>query len=329
MNDETAIVRGVGLLLLLCVLGGAILFATRKSDVEDVPSVTSETTLYEVPATFDLRYYPYYGTLSSGAQDVYAKAYAAASAHETEFEVSASVGDCKAGCEAMFMDHPEFFWLSSSYTYSFVEGTDEVTSVVLETYDFAATEAGLSKALADFNSAANEVLSSCPSNGSVFDKEVAIHDALNSSVTYASSAEYGQSAYSALVCGTSVCAGYSKAFQYLMQQEEIPCYYVTGTAIGFEGDSAAHAWNIVKIGNAYCNIDVSWDDTIGEVFGQAEYPFFNVTDADFEATHSRSSESSLLAACTDSSYMYSNVNGGTITVGDIVIEDGVVTIMGN
>ena len=41
-------------------------------------------------------------------------------------------------------------------------------------------------------------------------------------------AKYNQTAYSALVNGSTVCAGYSKAFQLLMTKLGIPTYYVVG-----------------------------------------------------------------------------------------------------
>ena len=47
------------------------------------------------------------------------------------------------------------------------------------------------------------------------DAEVAIHDALLSQISYDTAAEFNQSAYSALVNGVTVCAGYARAYQYL------------------------------------------------------------------------------------------------------------------
>ena len=72
-----------------------------------------------------------------------------------------------------------------------------------------------------------------------YDKEREAHDALIGSVRYDANAPMNQSAYSALVYGRTVCAGYARALQYVLQQLDIPCYYVTGYA----GEN--HAWNIV------------------------------------------------------------------------------------
>ena len=100
-----------------------------------------------------------------------------------------------------------------------------------------------------------------------------------------------QSAYSALVNGQSVCAGYARAFQYIMQQLGIPTYYCTG----YSGEN--HAWNIVKLYNDYYNVDTTWDDT-----EPGTYNYFNKTDAEFNTTHIRRNLSINLPACTGTMY---------------------------
>ena len=73
-----------------------------------------------------------------------------------------------------------------------------------------------------------------------------VHDALASAVTYDLTADMNQSAYSALVNGKSdIIAGYARAYQYLLQQLGIPCYYCTGYSGG------DHAWNIVKLEDGF------------------------------------------------------------------------------
>ena len=100
-----------------------------------------------------------------------------------------------------------------------------------------------------------------------------------------------QTAYSALVNRQTVCAGYARAFQYLLQQLGIPCYYCTGYA----GES--HAWNIVSLDDGYYNVDVTWDDTEG-----GNYDYFNKTDQDYAGTHMRQELSVYLPPCGGKKY---------------------------
>jgi hypothetical protein len=124
-----------------------------------------------------------------------------------------------------------------------------------------------------------------------YEKEKYVHDKLLTKVSYNNSAAMNQSAYSALVNGQTVCAGYARAYQYLMQQLGIPCYYCTG----YSGEN--HAWNIVKLHGDYYKVDVTWDDT-----NPHTYDYFNCSDADLAATHVRRGLSVKLPACMGELY---------------------------
>ena len=108
-------------------------------------------------------------------------------------------------------------------------------------------------------------------------------------------APMNQSAYSALVNGRTVCAGYARAFQYLMQRLGIPCYYCTGYA----GED--HAWNIIKLGEDYYNVDVTWDDT-----DTPTYDYFNKSDREFGTSHMRTGLAVYLPACGSGMDMQGN-----------------------
>ena len=73
-----------------------------------------------------------------------------------------------------------------------------------------------------------------------------------------------------------------------MQQLGIPCYYCTGYA----GED--HAWNIVKQGSIYRNVDVTWDDT-----DPSTYDYYNKSDSEYAATHRRTGLAVYLPACAD------------------------------
>lgn len=84
--------------------------------------------------------------------------------------------------------------------------------------------------------------------------------------------QYHQSAYSVLCEGYTVCAGYAKTFEILMNGAGIDAIGVTSTG---------HAWNLVCINDTWYQIDCTWDDTDGRYagFGEVWYTFFNRSDA--------------------------------------------------
>lgn len=236
--------------------------------------------------TFDEEYYPYYAMLQPPMQQLYRQIYANAKACNLSFMpvVSASVGQVKNVFEAVSNDHPELFWLESGYSCKYLMSGScvEITLNYNETLDY------FSASKRRFEQAAETILQGARNQESDLAKERYVHDFLVQMTEYDVQARMNQSAYSSLVNGKSVCAGYARAFQYVMQQLGIPCYYCTGTA----GED--HAWNIVKLGRTYYNVDVTWDDT-----NPATYDYFNKSDAAFAPTHARTSLSVYLPACVE------------------------------
>lgn len=57
------------------------------------------------------------------------------------------------------------------------------------------------------------------------------------------------------------CAGYAKAFKYVMDKLNFECIIVQGTATS-EGKTENHAWNYIQIDNKWYGIDCTWDDPI-------------------------------------------------------------------
>ena len=156
---------------------------------------------------------------------------------------------------------------------------------------FNETARDLDSAKRLFDENAEQILRGVRSLPDNYEKEKAVHDALLERISYNMGAGMNQSAYSALVNGQTVCAGYARAFQYLLQELEIPCYYCTG----FAGES--HAWNIVMLDDGFYNVDTTWDDT-----GNGTYDYFNKTDADYASSHIRRELSVYLPPCNGQAY---------------------------
>lgn len=240
--------------------------------------------------SFDTLYYPYYGMLSTSEKEVYAQVYANAIAYESSFvPVSqVSVSDVVEIMEAVYSDHPELFYLSTKYGYLYTS-IDNCVQITLE-YNELIND--ISSSTASFENAANQIIAGANELSSDYEKEKYVHDAIAEICNYNENSSLSQSAYSALVNGSSVCAGYSRAFQYIMAKLNIPTYFVTGTATG------NHAWNMVKLDDGYYNIDLTWDDQDNGII----YNYFNVSDVDFSSTHTRTNLAINLPECNGSAY---------------------------
>lgn len=244
--------------------------------------------------TFDPLYYPYYTMLDENGQHIYRQIYANARALHASFAPVEPVRAQKLRdiISAVYNDHPELFWLDTAYACKH-RGNGQCVEIDLQ---FNRTAENLERENAAFEKAARDMIAEAADFGSAYDQERYVHDMLVHKVDYVRDAEMNQSAYSALVNGRTVCAGYARAFQYLMQQLGVPCYYCTGYA----GEN--HAWDIVKLEDGYYNVDVTWDDT-----GDGTYDYFNKTDDDYAGTHVRQELSVNLPPCGGGKYRTANL----------------------
>jgi len=239
--------------------------------------------------SFSEVFYPYYQMLDESGKHLYRQFYANAVALNGTFRPveEVPVGRIKDVFLAVYNDHPELFWLNTSYACKY-NGRGTCIQVDL---NFNRTADDIDHASAEFNRRADEIIGQVQNLGSDYEKEREVHNILLKQVEYDLSAEMNQSAYSALINGKTVCAGYARAFQYLMQDLGIPCYYCTG----FAGED--HAWDIVNLEDGFYNVDVTWDDTPG-----GEYEYFNKSDQDYAGTHIRKDLSVRLPACNGQQY---------------------------
>lgn len=238
---------------------------------------------------FDSVSYPYYAMLDDRGKHIYRQIYANANEQYAVFMPAEPItsGQLKNVFLAVYNDHPELFWLETAYSCKYLRD-GRCVEIHLE---FNRAAQNIEEAKAVFQENAGQIISEARNLSGDYEKEKFIHDKLTERVSYDSGAEMNQSAYSALVNGRTVCAGYARAFQYLLQQLGIPCYYCTGYA------GEAHAWNIVALDDGYYNVDVTWDDSEG-----GRYDYFNKTDMDYAGSHIRQDLSVYLPPCNGSTY---------------------------
>lgn len=170
-------------------------------------------------------------------------------------------------------DHPEFFWFSSTFSYASGD-----SGTILKLYStFPKNEQKI--ALDKLNKKIFNIISQIPESFSEYEKELFIHDYLVDNCTYEKNDNNLKvfTAYGCLIDGKAVCEGYSKAAQLLLCAAGIDCRPVIGVR-----DTEDHMWNVVKIGNSWYHIDVTWDskDELNK------YNYFNLTDDVIRKDHS-------------------------------------------
>ena len=291
-------------------------------------STTSETSAY-VRSSFNELRYPYFAMLSETEKNAYSFIYEELYEGNQKFDcpVNINADQLTRAVDSVLNDHPELFWLDINYGYSYdpIDGT--IKEINFNFLDFADTPEKLQRARADFERAADAVVAKAEQYQTLAERELFIHDYICDNTEYDVEAPYNQSAYSVIVLHRSVCAGYARSFQYLMQRSGFTCYYVTGRTEITSGrviegnyEEGAHSWNMVLLDGKYYNIDCLWDDTASETYGSPIYPFFNLPDEEM-LHHERIQMAVRLPLCTATDYKYSNIFGPTVEVDSIVFAE--------
>ena len=135
---------------------------------------------------------------------------------------------------------------------------------------------------AKLTAAVAEAMTTLQLNGlSEAKKIIKIHDYICNHVDYAYNSKEEQiyTAYGALCTGKAVCQGYAVLFYRLCKEAGLSVRIISGT-----GNGGAHAWNIVRIGSKYYNVDCTWDGQDTATYND----FLLKSEADFR-DHTRKS----------------------------------------
>ncbi len=201
---------------------------------------------------------------------------------------------CHRAAFGLTYDHPELFWLKSGYSmskrYNRTQGYGDITLEFMQYsyWDYSMDKTKKSQELAD---AVTKVANLARNKTSDYDVIQFVHDYLVENAIYDhdalnefyktyhnASCEYIFSAYGCLINKKTVCAGYAKAFQMIMQELGYECIYVVGDAGG------SHAWNCVFLEEEGYFVDITWDDP-DYTHDEPLYEYFCITNEALERTH--------------------------------------------
>ncbi len=169
-----------------------------------------------------------------------------------------SAGLTEADIDKIFQcvmgDHPEYFYVEG-YTYTgFTRQEETVRLEFSGTYSVSKEEAA--RRAAEIGKEASAILEGVSLEASDYEKVKYVYEAVIRNTEYDMNAPDNQNMYSVFAGHYSVCQGYAKAVQYLLNQLLVECTMVTGTVDTGEG----HAWNLVKVDGQYYFVDATWGD---------------------------------------------------------------------
>lgn len=157
--------------------------------------------------------------------------------------------------QCVLNDHPELFYVDG---YSYTKSTNITGEVVAMefagTYTLSVEEACARKA--EIEEAARAMLAEIGEQVSEYEKVKAVYETIILNTDYDLEAPDNQNIYSVFVGKASVCQGYAKAVQYLLNRLQVECLFVLGGVDNGE----KHAWNMVKVDGSYYHLDATWGD---------------------------------------------------------------------
>lgn len=265
----------------------------------DFPELT--VTVEEVEGDF------YYQQLGEEEQTVYRELLQGVQGMEECVLLHAGRDDRPAKVyEYLLYDRPELFWCDGSSRMTVYDSYTEFYP------GYTCTEEIREQRQTEIDSAAEACVGGADAGASEYDRIKYVFEYIVNTVDYDENAPDNQNIYSALVGKSSVCAGYSRAAQYLLGKLGIETIYVVGSV----EDQGAHAWNIVSCDGKYYQMDVTFADPVfysaesGEKLPEnvINYDFLCCTDKEIAADHVQSTEVSY-PVCDQDDLNYYRING--------------------
>ncbi len=183
----------------------------------------------------------------------------------TSFAAPVNTASIEKVVDYIAKDRPQYFWMNSGASWTFDSVTKNVKAVNLK---YCYTQSQVQSMQKQIDSVVNGICAKIKPGMSNYDILLTVYESLINMIDYdtvglnaqeknglkAGDADELRSIYGAFVNKKSVCVGYARATQYILQKYGIECVLVSSI------ESEDHAWNLAKIDGEYYHIDTTWGD---------------------------------------------------------------------
>lgn len=167
--------------------------------------------------------------------------------------------------------NPQYYFINGGYAY--IESRGILVPTFYTEFQSGSKRSQATQAMKNTITSWESTIASA---GSTEQKAKAAHDLIARKVQYDDNYltnpenPFHQSAYSVFCDDHSVCAGYTKEFEMLMNGAGIDTIALLSTD---------HAWNMIKINDSWYHTDCTWDDMDGYSGYEMIYNFFNRSES--------------------------------------------------
>lgn len=296
--------RKIGTFFLIIFLIVSLSGCLPKFDSESL--IEEELQERQIDASEEVIYYGYQ-SLSKEEQKVYRQIAEGLEQQEAEIRITPlSEERLMTVFNMVMIDHPEYFWIEGEFQYTTVEDLNENTKTAIQLMPVYTVEKEQTESLKQqIEQQADAWTAEIDASFDAYEKIKSVYELLIREVEYDETSLYNQTIQSVFLEKKTVCMGYAKATQYLLNKMGIFCTLVTGNIL--DEANSSHAWNLVRIGENYYYVDTTWGspgyNTQGDREDAISYSYLCCSDKIISATH-KANEDILLPSCTDESYHY-------------------------
>lgn len=161
---------------------------------------------------------------------------------------------------AIKMDHPEIYYIEDSFDYEMDknEYNSNATYLFLHPH-YRMIPSEVESRNKEIQQVTDKIIQEAKKQKSDYEKVKYVYDYLIDHTTYDEKVKENQTILSTFLENKSVCAGYAKGMQYLLNRIGIPCTYLVGFTRQDKGN-VSHAWNLVKMDGDFYYMDVTNGD---------------------------------------------------------------------
>lgn len=299
LSVSMALMMSVGIAL---PASAAITVPNVNNIVGDVNRAVTETkrTIDNAPTTVSQKADGYWSSkFSQNGQTAYMMIVKAAEQGKTSTPIpSTPDSERKQFADVLRKEHPELFYMMSQGLH-WKSHSENGRTTYVESWTLDSNWQSEKNAL---NSAISNFLAGAPKSGSDYDKELYVHDKLVKDTNY----QKGKgNAHYALVSHVANCDGYASAMKLLLNQLNVPCEIVVGTAT----NEGPHAWNVVTLNGQKVLTDTCWDDP-DAYQPTLSHRWFNLSASEMNRDH-KAKNASDQNGCNSSSLNWYLKNGKT------------------